>query len=122
MFKPMLLLLACLGAAADAATSPEAGHKLATAHCAACHSFDKNGPHGQGPNLFGLLGRPAGSAFGFRYSTAFMAAMRGQSWDRALLERWLTDTQQVAPGNNMLYLQDDPKKRKLLLDYLETLK
>jgi cytochrome c len=51
-----------------------------------------------------------------------MAAMRGQSWDRALLERWLTDTQQVAPGNNMLYLQDDPKKRKLLLDYLETLK
>lgn len=121
MFKPMLLL-ACLSTAAAAATPPEAGRKLASAHCAACHSFEKDGPHGQGPNLFGLLGRPAGAAFGFRYSASFLAAMRGQTWDRALAERWLTDSQQVAPGNNMLYLQDDPKKRKLLLDYLESLK
>ena len=39
-----------------------------------------------------------------------------------VLERWLTDTQAVAPGSTMAYFQDDPKKRAALIDYLQSLK
>jgi cytochrome c len=47
--------------------------------------------------------------------------MRGQTWDRKLLNEWLTDSQRVAPGNNMVYFQDDAQKRKMLADFLQSL-
>lgn len=114
--------LLCVAAAQAAAGAPGvAGEKLAQAHCAACHSFERNGPHGQGPNLYGLLGREAGAAPGFRYSASFLAALRGQVWDRKLLDAWLADSQLAAPGNNMVYFQDDARKRKMLIDFLQSL-
>ena len=48
--------------------------------------------------------------------------MKGKTWERALLDRWLTDTQSVAPGNTMVYFQDDPKKRAALIEYMQSLK
>jgi cytochrome c len=48
--------------------------------------------------------------------------MEGKTWDAKLLDRWLTDTQAVAPGNGMTYFQDDAAKRRKLIRYLETLK
>jgi cytochrome c len=47
--------------------------------------------------------------------------MSGKTWDRALLERWLTDAQTVAPGSGMVYFQDDPAKRDALIAYLQSL-
>jgi cytochrome c len=38
-----------------------------------------------------------------------------------LLDRWLTDTQAVAPGNGMTYFQDDAVKRKKSILFLESL-
>ena len=114
------LLLAA--AAAQAQTDAVAlGQRLAQSSCAACHGFVQGAGHGVGPNLYGLLGRAAAAAPGYEYSKAYVAAMQGKTWDRALLERWLTDTQTVAPGSGMVYFQDDPVKRDALIAYLQSL-
>jgi cytochrome c len=91
-------------------------------HCGPCHALEKGEPHGQGPNLYGVVGREAGSASGFDYSEGFNKAMKGRVWDAKLLDRWLTDTQSLAPGNRMTYFQDDASKRSRVIRYLESLR
>lgn len=120
----MLLGGAVAGVAAAAAPGKEleAGRSLAASHCAVCHTFEKGAPPGQGPNLFGIVGRKAGAAEGFAYSESFKKALASRSWDPQLLDRWLTDTQVVAPGSAMTYFQDDPKKRKRLIAFLASLR
>jgi len=118
-----LALAASLATLASTARAQASlGERLAQSSCVQCHTFGKGEPAGAGPNLYGLLGRPAGSAAGFAYSTPFLAALKGKSWDDALIERWLTDTQTVAPGSGMIYFQDDPQKRAELVKYLASLK
>ena len=104
-----------------AADDLTAARELTIRQCSQCHTFEKGDKHGQGPNLFGLVGREAGSAPGFVYSEGFKEALKGQIWDTALLERWLTDTLSVAPRAQMVYFQDDPKVRAKLIRYLESL-
>jgi cytochrome c len=106
-----------LGAADDLSAARE----LTIRQCSQCHTFEKGDKHGQGPNLFGLLGREAGSAPGFVFSDGYKEALKGQIWDTALLDRWLTDTLSVAPRAQMIYFQDDPKVRAKLIRYLESL-
>ncbi|MCS0631230.1 cytochrome C [Telluria mixta] len=86
--------------------------------CAYCHTFSKGGPNGQGPNLYGLIGRKAGTAPGFEYSPAFLKALEGKVWTKELLDAWLSDTQKVAPGTLMTYFLDDPKLRKKIVGYM----
>ncbi|AYF85995.1 cytochrome C [Pseudomonas sp. DY-1] len=115
----LALLLAASGAAQ--ADDQAIAEKLATNHCAVCHTFKQGEPHGQGPNLYGLLGRKAASAPGFTYSDGFRQAMADKTWDDQLLDAWLTDTQTVAPGNAMTYFQDDPAKRARIIQYVQSL-
>lgn len=116
-------LVASLGTApARAQDELTLGNTLATNNCAACHTFGKGEPNGQGPNLYGLLGRPLASAAGFRYSAAMKAAAPGKVWDEALLDRWLADTQAVVPGNAMTYFEGDALRRKRIVNYLRTLR
>ncbi|WP_395407085.1 c-type cytochrome [Pseudoduganella sp. UC29_106] len=124
-FTPTAMLLAavCLmPLASGAADDVTAGKNLATNHCVACHTFGKGEPAGQGPNLFGIVGRKAASAEGFAYSEGFRKAMANRTWDPKLLDQWLTDTQAVAPGSGMVYFQDDAAKRAKILRYLSSLK
>ena len=65
---------------------------------------------------------PAAGPLGLNVLTQYVDAMKGKTWDAALLGRWLTDTQAVAPGSTMVYFQDDPKKRAALIEYLQSLK
>jgi cytochrome c len=104
-----------------AAADDSLGQRLAQSSCVQCHTFGRGEPHGAGPNLFGLLGRPAAAAAGFEFSKPYSDAMKGKTWDRALLQRWLADTQAVAPGSGMIYFQDDASKRDALIGYLESL-
>ena len=96
--------------------------KLTERDCKQCHTFGKGEQHGQGPNLFGLIGLPAAAAPGFVYTDGIKEALLGKTWDRELLDRWLTDTIAVAPKAQMVYFQDDPKVRARLIRYLESLK
>ena len=114
--------LLCAALPVCSADDLSAARDLTIRQCSQCHTFEKADKHGQGPNLFGLLGREAGAAPGFVYSDGFKEALKGQIWDAALLDRWLTDTLAVAPRGQMIYFQDDEKVRAKLIRYLESLK
>jgi cytochrome c len=105
-----------------AADDLAAAKEYTVRYCSQCHTFEQGDKHGQGPNLFGLIGREAAAAPGFVYSPGIKEALKGKVWDRALLDAWLTDTIAVAPKAQMIYFQDDPKARAKLILYLESLK
>lgn len=111
-----------ISAIATAADDLAAAKELTIKQCSQCHTFEKGEQHGQGPNLFGLIGRDAAGAPGFVYSDGLKEAIKGKKWDRALLDAWLTDTLAVAPKAQMVYFQDEPKVRAKLIMYLESLK
>jgi len=73
-----------------------------------------------GTNLFGVYGRPAGKASGFRYSSLF--AKGGWKWDQAALDALITNAQVARPGTTMNYRQPDPKKRALIIQYLKKMR
>lgn len=104
-------------AVADDLSAAEAQFKKS---CGTCHVAEAGAGPRQGPNLFGVVGRAAGSVEGFNYSPAFVAAKSGIVWDEQTLDRWLTDPQAVIPGAVMPYKQADPDKRRLVIEYLET--
>ncbi|SAK83896.1 Cytochrome c2 [Caballeronia calidae] len=118
----VFVVLAFVSATAHAQQDPVAlGKKLTTNNCAVCHTFGKGEPNGQGPNLFGIVGRPLASESGFKYSAGMKGAAAGKVWDEKLLDAWLTDTQSVAPGNAMTYFEGDEARRQKIIAYLRTL-
>jgi cytochrome c len=69
--------------------------------CMACHNFQKGGPNGIGPNLFGVVGRPRASAPGFTYSDAMKA--KGGEWTIEDLNKFLTSPKEFVPGTKMTF-------------------
>jgi cytochrome c len=98
-----------------------AARTLTVTQCSQCHTFDKGQKHGQGPNLYGLIGREAASVPGFVFSDGMKEALKGKRWDAILLDAWLTDTIAVAPKAQMVYFQDDPEVRAMLIMFLSSL-
>ena len=127
-FCTVLLVQALCALPALAEPGPRAGASNASEtlpavvqnSCAACHTFQQGGAHGQGPNLFSLIGRKAGAAPGFVYSPAFMQALAGKTWTRELLDAWLADTERVAPGSLMTFFLNDAKLRRQIVDHMAT--
>ena len=115
-----VLLGLALAAPLSAAEDPE-GKTLFRKTCGTCHSSEKGAAGRQGPNLFGVVGRAAGTKEGFAYSEAFLKGRAGIVWDRTTLDRWLEDPQAVIPGAIMLYKQKDPAVRARVIAYLDTL-
>jgi cytochrome c len=98
-----------------------ANGKALFSRCAACHTADKGGPNGLGPNLYGVIGRKAGSKKDFSYS----AAMRnsGIVWTNQKLDAYITHPADVVPGNRMAFAGlPDAKQRADLIGWLDTLK
>jgi cytochrome c len=87
--------------------------------CGVCHTAERDAPHRQGPNLFGTFGRKSAGAANFKYSETLAKA--DLVWDAATLDRWIEDAAAMQPGTTMAYRQRDPAKRKLIVQYLESL-
>ena len=85
--------------------------------CGICHSVRQGDGPRQGPNLFGVVGRRAGSLPAFKYSTGFAGA--DWVWDAPRLEVWLTNPQAVIKGSVMTYRQADPSVRQTIIDWLK---
>jgi cytochrome c len=86
--------------AAHAAGDPVAG-KGVFARCAACHVAVRNGGNGLGPNLFGVVGRKAGSLPNYSYSGALKGS--GVVWTPDKLKIWVGGPQKLVPGTKMAF-------------------
>lgn len=103
-----------------AAGNPAAGAVMFN-RCSICHSNTRGASSRMGPNLFGVVGRRAGSYPGYDYSPALKKA--GFVWTEAKLQSWLADPQKVVPGNNMPIAGiANPQQRADLAAYLATLR
>ena len=89
--------------------------------CVACHTIDKGGRNGIGPNLHGIVGRAIASYPDFSYSGAMKA--KGGVWDEAALDTYLEAPMKAIPGTRMAFAGViDPADRKALILYLDTQK
>ena len=115
-----LALLAASSLAAHAAADVKAGAEVFK-RCAVCHTTQKGGGDGLGPNLSGVVGRKAASRPGYAYSPALKKA--GLIWNEANLTKWVAGPQRVAPGNKMMFPGLSSKKQQAdVVAYLGTLK
>ena len=81
-----------------AGASAEKGARV-YGRCAACHSLQEGGPHGIGPNLYGIVGAKVGGRADFSYSDAL--ENHGGEWDFALLDAYIEKPSESIPGNRM---------------------
>ena len=89
--------------------------------CLACHKFEKGGPNGIGPNLFGVVERPKASHEGFNYSAA-IKAKAGEKWTFEDLDHFIAGPKAMVPGTAMSFAGiPNPKERADVIAYLDTL-
>ena len=101
-----LPLAALIGLGADVLAQETAGRSAGTADgqlvfnnaCRTCHTL-RDGDNRLGPNLHKIIGRKAGSLPNFGYSSAMKGA--DMVWDKATLDRFIANPDQVVSGNNM---------------------
>ncbi len=91
---------AALAADALPAGNAAAGQRVFN-QCMSCHAVGKGAEAEIGPVLNGVVGRKAGTAPGFAYSSAMKAS--GLTWDPATLARFLHAPAQTVPGTHMTF-------------------
>ncbi len=88
--------------------------------CAACHTIEKGGAAGIGPNLYGIVGNKHAHAAGFGYSDG-MKATGDKIWDWDSLSSWIENPKKYIPGNKMSFAGiGKPEERANLLAYLNS--
>jgi cytochrome c len=86
--------------------------------CQTCH-VKEVGVNKVGPSLAGIVGRPAGSIPGFRYSEANKGS--GITWSEQELYVYLEDPKKKIPGTTMAFVGiKDSQKRADLIAYLKS--
>lgn len=99
--------------------------------CSRCHAFEAGKKMATGPNLFGVMGRKIGTETNFRFSEAYSNLGKdGLSWNEKDLEEYLTNNYAFLQKKNnnkkakgrMNYNLEKPEDRKIIIDYIKTLK
>lgn len=106
-------LIAAAPAVSQAPAAPPA-----FAACRACHTVQKGGRNGIGPNLHGVVGRVAAATPGFNYSPALKASKL--RWDDKALNEYLAAPSKKVPGSRMPVMTPDPAKRAAIIAYLKS--
>jgi len=96
-FVLSLAALAALGTPA-LGEGTEDGQLAFNNACRTCHTM-KEGDNRLGPNLHKIIGRKAGSLPNYGYSSGMKGA--DLVWDKATLDRFIANPDQVVSGNNM---------------------
>jgi cytochrome c2 len=94
----------------------ERGRALFDRRCSGCHALDSER---EGPPLRGVYGRRAGSVPGFQYSSSIRNA--GITWNDVTLDKWLSDTDVMLPGNAMGISVPKLQDRADLIAFLKSL-
>ena len=85
--------------------------------CAGCHSIEPGAPHRVGPNLHGIIGRPAATRPGYTYSEALSGS--GITWQPGLLRGFIMNAEAMVPGTWMAYRDVmTPAELDRLVDYV----
>ena len=95
------------------------GEILFATNCGGCHKLGDGTSHRIGPDLWGVIGRKAASADGYRdYSAALRA--KGGVWDETRINAFVTNPQAAVPGTAMEYpgLADAGERAKII-DYIK---
>jgi cytochrome c len=100
--RTLFLAAAVIALAAMPALAADANNgKTIFGRCAICHTVQKGGPNGLGPNLFDVAGRKAASLPSFMYSGALKAS--GITWTDAKLTAWISGPSRLVPGTKMAF-------------------
>lgn len=99
--------------AAWAAGDPMRGETLYESRCIGCHALDANRV---GPMHRGVFGRKAGSVTDFAYSES--VAQSEVTWNDETLDRWLTNPQDLIPGQRMNFRVGKAEDRADIIAYL----
>ncbi|MEH6497406.1 MAG: c-type cytochrome [Pseudomonas marincola] len=103
-----------------AAGDPVAGKKVAK-KCAICHTLTKDGIQKLGPNLYDILGKPAGKIAGYKYSDAMLNS--GLTWDATTFTDFITKPKKFVKGTKMGFRGiRKASQRADLLAYFNTLR
>lgn len=113
-----IALICAAGTVAAQSGDPEKGERLFNQQCKTCHTVDKGGRNGTGPNLFGIFGRKAGAVEGFAASEAI--ATSGIVWDEKSMADYLKDPKGKVPDTKMVYA--GLKRAEQLADMIAYLK
>ena len=98
------------------AQDAEAGQRVFN-QCRACHTVDKGGRNGVGPNLWGIVGRKAASIESFRYSSNMRTLGEGgHVWTIENLTAYITNPKAVVPQGSMAFagLRNEQQLKDLL--------
>jgi len=91
--------------------------------CAACHTIDKGGKNGTGPNLYGVVGGPKGHRDDFAYSDAMKARHdKGETWSPDEIFAFIQAPQTFLKGTKMSFAGlPKAQDRADVLDYIHTM-
>jgi len=102
------------------AANVDAGKTVAK-KCVACHTFDKGGRNGVGPNLWGVVGDEVAHERG-GYSFSDGLKKKGGTWTVDALNEWLWKPQAFAKGTKMTFAGlPSAKERADIVAYLNSL-
>jgi len=105
-----------------ASADPAAG-EAAARKCTGCHNFAEGAGNKQGPELYGVVGRPIGTHPDFAYSDGMLEhKTKGDMWTYENLNAFITSPKTFTPGTKMSFpgIKDD-KERANVIAYLSTL-
>jgi cytochrome c len=92
VLEPIAPMLAAANLAAGEASAKK---------CVACHTLDKGGKNGVGPNLWDVVQRKPGAVAGFAYSKNVGAV--GDAWSYEALNKFLHNPKAAMPGTKMAF-------------------
>tara|TARA_B100000686_G_scaffold352836_1_gene456180 strand:+ start:279 stop:821 length:543 start_codon:yes stop_codon:yes gene_type:complete len=103
-----------------ATASVKKGKKV-FAKCKGCHSVEKGGRNGIGPNLWGIVNRNPGKVSGFKYSIA-LKSIDTKPWNYGNLNLFLAKPKNYAKGTKMSFVGlKKTKDRANVISYLRSL-
>jgi len=92
----------------------DSGKGLFEKRCGGCHALDRDK---EGPRLHGVYGRAAGAVDSFPYSEALKKSKI--VWAEDTLDRWLMNTDDVVPNNDMTFHVEKADERQAIIAFLK---